>query len=121
LNSPFNSAELKRLLLHGFCRYSGVASANREAFVSFAGTWTNGQLAGKVPRHARLSGCAETFWRHCIVHSRFGSIVLIVIGLIFLLHNLNILSFRYLGELLRTWWPAILILVGVLGLMGKRK
>lgn len=56
-----------------------------------------------------------------MVHSRFGSIVLIVIGLFFLLHNLDVLSFRVVGELLRTWWPAILIVVGVLGLMGKRK
>ncbi|GAA5158115.1 LiaI-LiaF-like domain-containing protein [Viridibacterium curvum] len=55
------------------------------------------------------------------MQSRFGSIALIVIGLFFLLHNLDILSFRYLGEILRTWWPAILIVVGALGLMGKRK
>lgn len=51
--------------------------------------------------------------------SRFGSIALIVVGVVFLLHNLDVLSFRLIGELLRTWWPVVLILVGVLGLVGK--
>jgi lia operon protein LiaF len=52
--------------------------------------------------------------------SRFGSVALVIVGIIFLLHNLNVLSFRMIGDVLRTWWPLILILVGVLGLIGKK-
>ncbi len=55
------------------------------------------------------------------MQSRSGSVVLIVVGVLFLLHNLDILSFRLVGALLRTWWPVILIAVGVAGLMGRKK
>jgi hypothetical protein len=40
-----------------------------------------------------------------------GPIVLIAIGLIFLLSNLGLIP--HLGRLLATWWPLILIVVGV--------
>jgi len=42
----------------------------------------------------------------------FAAIVLVSIGTFFLLHNLGLIGFS-LAELLRTWWPVILILVGV--------
>jgi len=47
-----------------------------------------------------------------------GAIVLIGIGCLFLLNNLGLTDLS-LGRLLTTWWPAILILVGV-GLLFKR-
>ena len=53
--------------------------------------------------------------------SRFTSIVLVVVGALLLLNNLGILRLSQLGSLLHTWWPAVLIVVGVLGLFGKRK
>jgi chromate transport protein ChrA len=40
-----------------------------------------------------------------------GPVVLIVIGLIFLLSNLGLIP--HIGRLLLTWWPLILIVVGV--------
>lgn len=55
------------------------------------------------------------------MQSRTGSVILIIVGVLFLLHNLDILSFSFIGSMLRTWWPAILIVVGVLGLTGKIK
>jgi hypothetical protein len=48
---------------------------------------------------------------------RFGAIVLIVVGVLFLLSNLNLIP--RLGPLLHEWWPLILIVVGV-GLLFKR-
>lgn len=42
----------------------------------------------------------------------FAAIFLIVLGTFFLLNNLGLLNVS-LFELLRTWWPAILIGVGV--------
>ena len=47
-----------------------------------------------------------------------AAIVLIVIGTIFLLNNLGYANVS-LTRLLSTWWPAILIAVGV-GLLFKR-
>jgi len=44
--------------------------------------------------------------------SRFNGLLLVVIGAIALAHNLGYLRFD-LSHLLRTWWPAILIAVGV--------
>jgi lia operon protein LiaF len=40
-----------------------------------------------------------------------GPVVLIVIGVLFLLSNLGWIP--HIGQLLRTWWPLILIIVGV--------
>jgi hypothetical protein len=40
-----------------------------------------------------------------------GPVILIVIGLIFLLSNLGLIP--HVGRLLLTWWPLILIVVGV--------
>lgn len=47
-----------------------------------------------------------------------AALVLIVIGTIFLLNNLGYADLS-LTRLLATWWPAILIVVG-LGLLFKR-
>ncbi len=50
---------------------------------------------------------------------RFGPIVLILVGVVFLAINLGAFQMRQLMDLLHTWWPAILIVVGVIGLLGK--
>jgi hypothetical protein len=42
----------------------------------------------------------------------FAAIVLIVIGAFFLLSNLGLISVS-LAELFKTWWPLILIAVGI--------
>ena len=42
----------------------------------------------------------------------FGAIVLMVVGVIFLLHNLDLVQINVF-QLLRVWWPLILILLGV--------
>jgi len=47
-----------------------------------------------------------------------GAIVLIVVGSLFLLNNLGLTDLS-LGRLIHTWWPAILIVVGV-SLLFKR-
>ncbi|HZX76511.1 MULTISPECIES: LiaI-LiaF-like domain-containing protein [Lysobacter] len=47
-----------------------------------------------------------------------GALVLVVIGTLFLLNNLGFTDMS-LGRLLMTWWPAILIVVG-LGMLFKR-
>jgi hypothetical protein len=46
-------------------------------------------------------------------------VVLIVLGVLFLAHNLGYLPFREVRELLGTWWPLVLIAVGVAHLMSK--
>lgn len=48
-----------------------------------------------------------------------SAIILIVLGALFLLQNLGLLDFD-LGRLLSTWWPLILILVGVSMLFRRR-
>lgn len=42
----------------------------------------------------------------------FGAIVLVLVGAFFLFSNLGLLNVS-IAELLRTWWPAILIALGV--------
>jgi hypothetical protein len=46
-----------------------------------------------------------------------GPVILIVIGLMFLLSNLGLIP--HVGQLIATWWPVILIIVGV-GLLIER-
>lgn len=48
-----------------------------------------------------------------------AALVLIVVGTLFLLNNLGFTNLS-LGRLISTWWPAILIVVGV-GLLFGRK
>ncbi len=51
----------------------------------------------------------------------FAAIVLIVLGAAFLLNNLGLLNFS-LTEVLRVWWPVVLIAVGAaLFLMPRDK
>ena len=49
----------------------------------------------------------------------FAALVLIVLGLFFLARNLGWID-SGLGSLLATWWPAILVAVGV-GMLLRRK
>jgi cytochrome c biogenesis protein CcdA len=51
----------------------------------------------------------------------FAAIVLIVLGAAFLLNNLGLLNFS-LTEVLRVWWPVVLIVIGAaLFLMPRDK
>ena len=42
----------------------------------------------------------------------FGAIALVVIGGLFLAHNLDLIELNAF-QLLRVWWPLILILLGI--------
>ena len=53
--------------------------------------------------------------------SRFGAIVLILIGGVFLLINLGILPVAQLKALLAQWWPLILIVIGLWMLVRPRR
>jgi hypothetical protein len=48
-------------------------------------------------------------------------IVLIVVGALFLAHNLGWLAFAQLRELIGTWWPLILIALGIGGLLNRKR
>jgi hypothetical protein len=48
-------------------------------------------------------------------------ITLIVVGVLFLAYNLGFLRFAQLKEIIATWWPLILIALGVAGLAQRRK
>ncbi len=52
---------------------------------------------------------------------RIGPIVLILLGVLFLLNNLGVVSLRALVHEMGTWWPVILIAVGFAGLIGSGK
>lgn len=47
-------------------------------------------------------------------------VALIVVGLLFLAYNLGYLRFSELKDIIGTWWPLILIALGVAGLVQKR-
>ena len=47
------------------------------------------------------------------------AIVLIVLGVVFLLGNLDIINVD-IGDLISNWWPLILVLLGVIGLFQAR-
>ncbi len=55
------------------------------------------------------------------MHSKFGPIVLILVGAVFLLANLGIFNAQKLGALFTTYWPVILIAIGLVGLLTGRK
>ena len=46
-------------------------------------------------------------------------VFLILLGLVFLAHNLGFLPLGALRDFFRTWWPLILIAVGAAGLMRR--
>jgi hypothetical protein len=48
-------------------------------------------------------------------------IVLIVVGLLFLAYNLGYLKFSELKDIIGTWWPLILIALGIAGLVQQKK
>ena len=48
-------------------------------------------------------------------------VVLVVLGLLFLAHNLEFIQWTQLREVLRTWWPLILIALGIAQLARRRK
>lgn len=48
-----------------------------------------------------------------------GPILLIIVGLVLLLSNLNILPLGELKSLLRQWWPLLLVVIGVIQLRSR--
>lgn len=48
-----------------------------------------------------------------------GPLLLIIIGVLLLLSNLNVLPLGELKALLRQWWPLLLIIIGVIQLRGR--
>ena len=48
------------------------------------------------------------------------SITLIVVGVLFLAYNLGYLRFSELREFIGTWWPVVLIALGIAGLVNRR-
>lgn len=48
-------------------------------------------------------------------------ITLIVVGVLFLAYNLGYLRFEQLKDLIGTWWPVVLIALGVAGLVQRKK
>ncbi|MDO8178925.1 MAG: DUF5668 domain-containing protein [Undibacterium sp.] len=42
----------------------------------------------------------------------FGAIALVIIGVLILAHNLDLIALNVF-QLLRVWWPLILILLGI--------
>lgn len=52
---------------------------------------------------------------------RVGPLVLIVVGILFLLNNFGLLHLRDLFHQMGTWWPVILIVIGVAGLVGGKR
>jgi hypothetical protein len=45
----------------------------------------------------------------------------VVLGLLFLAHNLEFLQWKELRNLLSTWWPLVLIALGLAQLARRRK
>jgi hypothetical protein len=54
-------------------------------------------------------------------HRRTGPVVLIVVGTVFLLVNLDVVPVAALKRALADWWPMILIFLGVWGLQRSRR
>ena len=50
-----------------------------------------------------------------------GSLILILIGLVFLAINLDLVPVEQLRTLLATWWPVVLIVVGVFAMLRPRR
>ena len=55
--------------------------------------------------------------RACVAARFLGGLLLLSIGTIFILINLGIIQSR----LIQTWWPLLLIAVGVVKLAGLRR
>ena len=52
---------------------------------------------------------------------RIGAVILILVGALLLLINLDIAPAAELKKLLATWWPVLLIAIGVLTMMRPRR
>ena len=48
-----------------------------------------------------------------------GPILLIVVGAVLLLANLGLIQIGMLKEIVKQWWPALLIVIGVLQLSRR--
>ncbi len=48
-------------------------------------------------------------------------ITLIVVGVLFLAYNLGYIGFAELRHVIATWWPVVLIAVGIAGLVNRAK
>ena len=48
-------------------------------------------------------------------------IALIVVGLLFLAYNLGYLQYAQLKDIIGTWWPLILIALGLGGLLQRKR
>jgi hypothetical protein len=46
---------------------------------------------------------------------------LIVVGILFLAYNLGYLRFSELKDIIGTWWPLILIALGIAGLVQRNR
>jgi hypothetical protein len=46
-------------------------------------------------------------------------VTLIVVGLLFLAYNLGYIQFAQLKDLISTWWPVVLIALGLAGLLQR--
>ncbi len=51
----------------------------------------------------------------------FGALILILIGVIFLSINLDLVPVEQLKTLLATWWPLVLIVVGIAAMLRPRR
>lgn len=49
----------------------------------------------------------------------FGPILLIAVGSVLLLSNLGLIQIGQLKELMKQWWPALLIIIGLFQLRRK--
>ena len=48
-------------------------------------------------------------------------IMLIAVGVLFLAHNLDFIPFSRVKYIIATWWPLILIALGIGALIGRNK
>ncbi len=55
--------------------------------------------------------------RECAGRGLVGGLILLTMGALFLLSNLGILN----SDVFRTWWPLLLIVIGVARLFGSRR
>ena len=53
------------------------------------------------------------------MRANFGPLILILAGALLLLSNLDILPLGHVKKLAATWWPLILIIIGVLQLRKR--
>jgi hypothetical protein len=55
-----------------------------------------------------------------MIRKNIGPILLILVGVLLLLSNLNILPLGEIKALLKQWWPLLLIIAGILQLRSFR-